>query len=62
MTPNDDISETAELFSAKDFETYLKYGWTLLDVRDRRFDPRDMDDTSCPVIYVVGREKKDGPK
>jgi hypothetical protein len=62
MTPNDDIYETAELFSVKDVELYLKHDWILQDVKDRPFNPRDMDDTSCPVIYVVGRGKKDRPK
>jgi hypothetical protein len=62
MKPNYDIYEAAELFSAKDVELYLKYDWVLLDVKDRPFNPRDMDDTSCPVIYVVGRVKKDKPK
>jgi hypothetical protein len=62
MKENENICETAELFTAQDFETYLKYGWTLLDVKDRPFDKRDMDDTSCPVIYVVGRIKQDKKK
>lgn len=59
MKENNNISETAELFTAQDFETYLKYGWVLLDVKDRPFDKRDMDNTSYPVIYLVGRVKKD---
>jgi len=49
MKPNDTY-ETAELFSAADFEIYLKYGWILLDVK--------AGDDSCPVIFVVGRVKK----
>ena len=44
-----DIYETAELFSAADFEIYLKYGWTLLDVK--------RGDDSCPTIFVVRKVK-----
>ena len=62
MKENDDINEIAELYTAQDFQTYLRYGWTLLDDIDKKFDPRDMDNTSCPVIYVVGRVKKDKTK
>ena len=50
MKPND-IYETAELFSAADFEIYLKYSWTLLDVKKG--------DDSCPVIFLMGRVKKE---
>jgi hypothetical protein len=50
MKPND-MYETAELFSAADFKTYLKYGWTLLDVK--------AGDDSCPVIYLVGKVKEE---
>jgi hypothetical protein len=50
MKPND-MYETAELFSASDFEIYLNYGWTLLDVK--------AGDDSCPTIFVVGREKEE---
>lgn len=62
MKENDNITEIAELFTAQDFQTYLQYGWTLLDIRDRKFDPRDMDNTSCPVIFLMGRVKEDKPK
>jgi len=43
MKPTDKY-ETAELFSVADFETYLKYGWILLDVKagdERR---------RCPIL------------
>ena len=50
MKPNDTY-ETAELFSTADFEIYLKYGWILLDVK--------AGDDSCPVIFVVGKVKKE---
>jgi hypothetical protein len=50
MKPNDTY-ETAELFSDADFKIYLKYGWILLDVKKG--------DDSCPVIYVVGKVKKE---
>jgi hypothetical protein len=50
MKPND-IYETAELFSVTDFEIYLKYGWTLLEVK--------RGDDSCPVIFLVGKVKKE---
>jgi hypothetical protein len=46
-----DIYETAELSSAADFETYLKYGWTLLDIK--------AGDDSCPVIFVVEKLKEE---
>ena len=46
-----DINETVKLFSAADVEIYLKYGWTLLDVK--------MDDDSCPVIFIMGKAKKE---
>jgi hypothetical protein len=49
MKPND-IYETAELFSVTDFEIYLKYGWTLLEVK--------RGDDSCPVIFLMGRVKE----
>jgi len=50
MKPND-MYETAELFSAADFEIYINYGWILLDVKKG--------DDSCPVIFVMGRVKKE---
>ena len=50
MKPNDKY-ETAELFSAADFEIYIKYGWILLDVKKG--------DDSCPVIYLVGKVKEE---
>jgi len=53
MKPNDTY-ETAKLFSAADFEIYLKYGWTLLDVKTG--------DDSYPVVYLVGRIKKEEEK
>jgi hypothetical protein len=46
-----DIYETAKLFSAADVEIYLKYGWILLDVKT--------DDDSFPVIFLMGRVKKE---
>ena len=49
MKPNDPY-ETAELFTHDDFQTYLKCGWTLLDIK--------AGNDSYPVIYVVGKEKK----
>ena len=50
MKPNDTY-ETAELFSAADFEIYLKYGWILLDVK--------AGDDSCPTIFVMGKVKEE---
>lgn len=44
-----DTKEIAKLFTAADVETYLKYGWTLLDVITS--------DKSCPVVYLMEREK-----
>ena len=46
-----DIYETAELFSAADVEIYLKYGWTLLDIKKG--------DDSYPTIFVMGKVKKE---
>jgi len=50
MKPND-ICETVKLFSASDVEIYLKYGWTLLDVKKG--------DDSCPVIFIMKKAKKE---
>jgi hypothetical protein len=47
MKPNDPY-ETAQLFTLADFKTYLKCGWTLLDIR--------AGDDAYPVIYVVKKE------
>lgn len=47
----DDIYETAELYSVADFETYLKYGWILLDLKKG--------DDAYPVIFLVGKVKKE---
>ena len=47
MKPNDPY-ETAELFTHDDFQTYLKYGWTLLDIR--------AGNGAYPVIYVVKKD------
>ncbi len=47
MKTNDSY-ETAELFTQDDFKTYLKYGWTLLDIR--------AGDGAYPVIYVVKKD------
>ena len=47
MKPNDPY-ETAELFTQYDFKTYLKCGWTLLDIR--------AGDGAYPVIYVVKKD------
>ena len=44
MKPNDPY-ETAELFTQDDFKTYLKCGWTLLDIR--------AGNDAYPVIYLV---------
>ena len=49
MKPNDTYL-TAELFTVADFETYLKHGWTLLDIKSGS--------DAYPVIYVVKKEKK----
>ncbi len=46
-----DIYETAELFSAADVEIYLKYGWILLDVKTGT--------DSCPSIFLMGKVKKE---
>ncbi len=46
-----DIYETAELFSADVVEIYLKYGWILLDVKNGNDD--------CPSIFVMGKVKKE---
>ena len=50
MKPND-ICETVKLFSAADVAIYIKYGWILLDVK--------IDDDSCPVIFIMGKAKKE---
>ena len=47
----DDMYETAELFTAADFQIYLKHGWILLDIKKG--------DDSCPVIFLVGKVKKE---
>jgi len=47
MKPNDPY-ETAELFTHDDFQTYLQYGWTLLDIR--------AGNGAYPVIYVVKKD------
>mgnify|MGYP001248755233 FL=1 len=47
MKPNDPY-QTAELFTQDDFKTYLKYGWTLLDIR--------AGDGAYPVIYLMKKE------
>lgn len=47
MKPNDPY-ETAELFTHDDFQTYLQYGWTLLDIR--------VGNDAYPVVYVVKKE------
>jgi len=47
MKPNDPY-ETAELFTHDDFKTYLKCGWTLLDIR--------AGNDAYPVIYVVKKD------
>lgn len=49
MKPNDPYI-TAELFTHDDFKTYLKCGWTLLDIK--------AGNDAYPVIYLVGKEKK----
>jgi len=49
MKPNDTY-ETAELFTHDDFKTYLKCGWTLLDIKAGH--------GSYPVIYLVAKGKK----
>lgn len=49
MKPNDTYL-TAELFTVEDFNTYLKCGWTLLDIK--------AGNDAYPVIYVVRKEKK----
>jgi hypothetical protein len=46
-----DIYETAKLFSAKDVAIYIKNNWILLDVK--------MDDASCPVVFLMGRVKQE---
>lgn len=50
MKPNDTY-ETAELFTAADFETYLNCGWTLLDVK--------AGDDDYPVVYLMAKGKKE---
>ncbi len=47
MKPNDPY-ETAELFTHDDFQTYLQYGWTLLDIR--------VGEGTYPVIYVMKKD------
>ena len=47
----DDMYETAELYSATDFQIYLKHGWILLDIKKG--------DDACPVIFLVGKLKKE---
>lgn len=50
MKPNDTY-QTAELFTLEDFNTYLKCGWILLDVK--------AGNDAYPVIYLMAKGKKD---
>ena len=43
-----DMYQTAELYSAADFQIYLQYGWTLLDIR--------VGEGTYPVIYVMKKD------
>lgn len=59
MKENYDIHETVELCCGQDVQFYIKSGWVLLEVKDRAWNKMDMDDDSCPVIFIMGRVKKD---
>ncbi|HPM10821.1 MAG TPA: hypothetical protein PK941_10300 [Paludibacter sp.] len=50
----DDTHITAKLFTAADFQTYLKHGWTLLDIKSGG--------DAYPVIYLMGKKKTATPE
>jgi hypothetical protein len=61
MNSNNDTYEIAHLFNSDLVSLYLKHDWVLLDVKDRKWTKGD-DSDSRPVIFVMGKVKKDKPK
>jgi hypothetical protein len=61
MKPNNDNYEIAHLYDSNLVPLYLKHDWVLLEVKDRPWTKGE-DDYSCPVIFVMGKVKKDRPK